>query len=64
MTRTTVGAVVFIAFALLGIVLEWRGRRSSGATATAALAAAMRTAPGRVTVLAVWIWLGVHFLAR
>ena len=29
-----------------------------------ALGAAMRTVPGRVTVLVAWLWLGVHFLAR
>ncbi len=34
------------------------------ATAGRALAAALRTTPGRVAVLLAWAWLGVHFLAR
>jgi hypothetical protein len=28
------------------------------------LAAALRTRGGRIVVLAVWLWLGWHFLAR
>jgi hypothetical protein len=38
------------------------GRRRP--TAGQALAAAMRSTPGRAAVLLAWVWLGVHFLAR
>jgi hypothetical protein len=38
--------------------------RRRGATATDAVAAAMRTGPGRTVVLVTWLWLGIHFLAR
>jgi hypothetical protein len=40
------------------------GARPGRATAGQALAAAMRTTPGRVAVLLAWAWLGLHFLAR
>ena len=55
----------FAALLAAGLALEATGRRRAGrATAARALAAAMRTTPGRVAVLATWLWLGVHFLAR
>jgi len=63
-TGTTVSVVGFLALLVAGIVLELRGRRAGTATAGQALAAAMRTMPGRLAVFSVWIWLGVHFLAR
>jgi len=48
-----------------GVALEVSARRRDDrATVAQALGAAMRTAPGRVVVLAAWVWLGVHFLAR
>ena len=48
-----------------GLALELAGRSGRGtATTGQAVGAAMRTAPGRVLVLAAWLWLGVHFLAR
>ena len=48
-----------------GLALEACARRGLGpATAGRALSAAMRTAPGRATVLLAWVWIGVHFLAR
>ena len=47
------------------VALECSARRSADrATAGQALGAAMRSTPGRVVVLAAWVWLGVHFLAR
>ncbi len=47
------------------LALEAAARRRRGpATARQAVAAAMRTAPGRVLVLTAWLWSGVHFLAR
>jgi Family of unknown function (DUF6186) len=57
-----VGAVFLLVAAL---AVEARARRRVGpATAAEALAAAMRSTPGRVVVLITWLWLGVHFLAR
>jgi hypothetical protein len=54
-------AVLLVAY----LALEVSARRGQGrATAAQAIGAAMRTTCGRITVLAVWIWLGVHFLAR
>jgi hypothetical protein len=48
-----------------GLGLELAARRGrAGVTAAAAIGAAMRTTPGRAAVLLVWVWLGVHFLAR
>jgi hypothetical protein len=48
-----------------GLALEISARRGHDrATAGQALGAAMRTLPGRAFVLATWLWLGLHFLAR
>jgi hypothetical protein len=59
-------AAVGVAVLLLAaVVLETAARRGAGpATAAQAVGAAMRTTPGRVAVLLVWLWLGAHFLAR
>ena len=65
MSASTASLVGFTALLLSALALEVAGRRWRGpATAAQALAAAMRTAPGRAVVLATWVWLGVHFLAR
>lgn len=65
MTGTKVSVIGFVALLITGLALELAGRRRTGLpTAAQALAAAMRTTPGRVTVLAAWVWVGVHFLAR
>ena len=65
MSASTASLWVFTALLLSGLALEAAGHRCGGpATAAQALAAAMRTAPGRAVVLAAWVWLGVHFLAR
>ena len=59
------GAAGFAALLLAALLLEAAARRGAGpATAAQALTAAMRSTPGRVTVLLAWLWLGVHFLAR
>ena len=59
---SVVGVVCLIAG---GLALETCARRGLGpATAGRALTAAMRTAYGRVIVLLMWLWVGVHFLAR
>jgi hypothetical protein len=59
------GAAGFVALLLVALALEVAARHGAGpATAAHAVGAATRTTPGRVTVLLVWLWLGVHFLAR
>jgi len=61
-TVTVLGLVVL---AVGGAALELTAhRRSDRPSAGQAIGAAMRTTPGRVAVLAVWLWLGIHFLAR
>ena len=62
----TAGSVAGVACLLVtGLALELYARAGRGpATAGQALAAAMRTVPGRLAVLVAWLWLGVHFLAR
>ncbi|WP_308123334.1 DUF6186 family protein [Modestobacter marinus] len=65
MSGSVVGVVGLLVLLAGAAALEVAARRSEDrATAAQALGAAMRTAPGRVLVLAAWIWLGVHFLAR
>ncbi len=63
---TGVLAVLGYGLLVLGAVaLDLTARlRRRGATAADAVAAAMRTAPGRTVVLLTWLWLGIHFLAR
>lgn len=59
------GAAGFAALLVAALVLEVAARRGAGpATAAQAVAAALRSTPGRVLVLLAWLWLGVHFLAR
>ena len=59
------GAAGFAALLLAALVLEVAARCEAGpATAARAVGAAMHSTPGRVTVLLLWLWLGVHFLAR
>jgi hypothetical protein len=59
------GAAGFAVLLVTALALEAAARRGAGpATAADAVAAAMRTTPGRVAVLLAWVWLGVHFLAR
>lgn len=65
MTGTGTSLAVVALLALLAAVVEIRARRGRGpATAAEAVTAAMRTTPGRLIVLAAWVWVGVHFLAR
>ena len=65
MTGGTLSVIALLALGVTGLALEAIARRRRGpATAGEALGAVMRTTPGRVLVLAAWMWLGVHFLAR
>ena len=65
MSGTVLSLSGFVLLVAAGLTLEVLSRRRpERSTAPQALAAAMRTAPGRVVVLACWLWLGVHFLAR
>ena len=65
MSGTATGVAGVVCLLLAGLALEARARARPGpATAAEAVSAAMRTTPGRVTVLVAWLWLGVHFLAR
>ncbi len=65
MSGTAAGFAGVVCLLLAGLALEARARARPGpATAARAVGAAMRTTPGRATVLLAWLWLGVHFLAR
>lgn len=65
MSGVTAAAVAYAALLVSAAAIEIRARRAAGpATAAEAVAAAMRTTPGRAAVLLAWVWLGVHFLAR
>lgn len=65
MSGTAVCVIALISLLVSGVALEVSARRRDDrATIAQALGAAMRTTPGRAVVLAAWIWLGVHFLAR
>ncbi|GAA3957530.1 DUF6186 family protein [Actinoplanes auranticolor] len=56
----------FAALLVVAVVADLVARRAgSGVRPLAAtLTAALRTRGGRVVVLAAWLWLGWHFLAR
>jgi hypothetical protein len=60
----TVAVYVFLA-ALGGVLQLLSLRPGSGIPSLGALLTrVMRTRPGRVGVLAGWLWLGLHFFAR
>jgi hypothetical protein len=62
---STASLMVLAVLLVAGVALEVLARRGHDrATAGQAIGAAMRTLPGRAFVLATWIWLGLHFLAR
>lgn len=65
MSGGAAGLLGWSALLVTAVVLEIAGHlRHDTATTGDVLTAAMRTAPGRLLVLTVWLWLGVHFLAR
>jgi ABC-type proline/glycine betaine transport system permease subunit len=62
---TGVSVVAVAVLMAVGVVLGISAsRRHHLASLGQTLTAAMRTTPGRATVLLTWAWLGVHFLAR
>jgi hypothetical protein len=65
MPRTAIIAGFAAILALL-IATDVLARRAGSRVQplSAALAAALRSRGGRVVVLAAWLWLGWHFLAR
>jgi hypothetical protein len=64
-TAHLVSLLGFGALVLAAVALDLSARLGGRpATADRAVAAAMRTTAGRVAVLAVWVWVGVHVLAR
>jgi hypothetical protein len=64
-TGTAAAALGFALLAVSAVVLDAAARRRPDLpSAGRSVAAAMRTTPGRVAVLAAWLWIGVHFLAR
>lgn len=65
MSGASVSVVGVVCLIVGALALETCARHGLGpATAGRALSAAMRTAYGRVIVLLMWLWVGVHFLAR
>ena len=65
MSGTTATVIALTLLVISGVALEWSARHGHDrATAAQAVASAMRTTAGRAMVLAAWVWLGVHFLAR
>ena len=65
MSETVVSVLAFMVLALAAVVLEVSARLTGRpASLPDTLASAMRTTPGRVAVLASWLWIGVHVLAR
>ena len=65
MSGGTASVVALALLVIAGLALELSARFGQDrVTAAQAVASAMRATPGRVIVLAAWVWLGVHFLAR
>jgi len=65
MSGPAVSVIAVVLLLVSGVALEFSARRGDDrATVAEAVGAAMRTTPGRATVLIAWAWLGLHFLAR
>ncbi len=66
MTPRTAIVAGFAAILALVIATDLLARRPGSGVRPlgVTLAAALRTRGGRIVVLAVWLWLGWHFLAR
>jgi hypothetical protein len=66
MSSHSASVAVYVFLAALGVLLQFLSlRRGSGIPSLGnLLTRVMRTRPGRVGVLAAWLWLGLHFFAR
>jgi hypothetical protein len=54
----------FVLLALAAIAVEVNARRTARPTAGDLLAIAVSTKAGRLLMVALWLWVGWHFLAR
>ncbi|MGH3759897.1 DUF6186 family protein [Actinophytocola sp.] len=54
----------FVLLAFAAAAVEVTARRRSRLTAGHLLTAAMATKTGRLIMVALWLWVGWHFLAR
>jgi hypothetical protein len=66
MTARTLIAAGFMGLVALMAAVDLAARRRGSTLRTLGdtLSAALRTRPGRIAVLGLWLWLGWHFLAR
>jgi Family of unknown function (DUF6186) len=65
-TSRTFALAVYVLLALLGVGLQLWSRRPGTRVPSFGrlLRETMRTTTGRVSVIAGWAWLGLHFFAR
>lgn len=54
----------FVVLALAALIVERNARRTARLTAGDLVAAATATKAGRLILVALWLWVGWHFLAR
>ena len=54
----------FVVLVLAGLAVEANARRTARLTAGDLVAAATATKAGRLVLVALWLWVGWHFLAR
>lgn len=64
MTSRTVTLAGYVILALAAVLIEARARTSGRATFGDAVSAALRPWPGRLLILAGWLWLGWHTFVR
>lgn len=66
MTARTLTVAVYAVIGLAGVLLELvaSAPRSPVPRFGDVLSQAMSTRPGRLGVLAAWVWLGLHFFGR
>jgi hypothetical protein len=62
--RVVIGTILWIALALGALVIELRARRGRGATVGALASWVSRTRFGRLVLIAVWAFVGLHLFAR